>query len=41
MLIPSHVRLVGNELVDERARQAAVSSGDFQCLARTKLMRAW
>jgi ribonuclease HI len=41
MWIPSLVGLVENELVDERARQAAVSSGEFQSLARTALMRAW
>jgi hypothetical protein len=47
MWIPSHV---GNELVDERARQAALegsifdrplSPSDFQSLARPAFMRAW
>jgi hypothetical protein len=42
--------LIGNELVDERARKAVLegsnfdrplSSRDFQSLARTALMRAW
>jgi hypothetical protein len=50
MWIPSHVGLVGNELVYERARQAALevsifdkplSSSDFQSFARPALMRAW
>jgi hypothetical protein len=50
MWIPSHVGLVGNELVDERARQVALegsifdrslSSNDFQSVARPALMRAW
>jgi ribonuclease HI len=52
MWIPSHVGLVGNKLVDERARQAALegsifdrplSSNErtFQSLARPALMRAW
>jgi hypothetical protein len=50
MWIPSHVGLVGKELADERARQAALegsifdrplSSNDFQGLARPALMRAW
>jgi hypothetical protein len=49
MWIPSHVGLVGNELIDDRARQAALegtifdrplSSSDFQILARPALMRA-
>jgi ribonuclease HI len=49
MWIPSHVGLVGNELVDEWARQAALedsifdrtlSTSDFQSLARPALMRA-
>jgi hypothetical protein len=49
MWIP-HVGLVGNELVDERARQAALegsifdrplSSSDFQSLTTPALMRAW
>jgi ribonuclease HI len=48
MWIPSHVRLVENELVDERARQLALedsifyrllSTSDFQSLARPALMR--
>jgi ribonuclease HI len=47
MWIPSHVGLVGTELVDDRARQAALegtifdrllSSSDFQSLARQELM---
>jgi hypothetical protein len=46
----SRIGLMGNELVDERARQAALegfifdrplSSGDFQILSRPVLMRAW
>jgi hypothetical protein len=50
MWILSHVRLVGNELVDEQAWQVALegtifdrplSSSDFQSLARPVLMRAW
>jgi hypothetical protein len=50
MWIPSHVGLVGNELVDDRARQAALegtifdrplSSSYFQSLARLALIRAW
>jgi hypothetical protein len=50
MWIPSHVGLVGNELVDDRARQVALegtifdsplSSNDFQSSARPALMRAW
>jgi hypothetical protein len=50
MWIPSHVGLVGNELVDDRAQQAALegtifdrplSLSDFQSLARPELMRAW
>jgi hypothetical protein len=50
MWILSHVGLVGNEMVDERARQAALevsifdrplSPSDFQSLARLALMRAW
>jgi hypothetical protein len=50
MWIPSCVGLVGNELVDERVKQAALegsifdrplSSSDFQSLARPALMRAW
>jgi hypothetical protein len=50
MWIPSHVGLVGYELVDERARQVALegsifdrplSPSDFQNLARPTLMRAW
>jgi hypothetical protein len=50
MWIPSHVGLVGNELVDERARQVtlegsifdrSLSASDFQSLARPALMRAW
>jgi hypothetical protein len=50
MWIPSHVGLVGNELVDEQARQAALegfifdrplSSSDFQSLARPALIRTW
>jgi hypothetical protein len=48
--ISSHVRVVGNELVDERAQQVALegsifdrplSLSDFQSLARPALMRAW
>jgi hypothetical protein len=48
--ILSHVGLVGNELDNERARQAALEgsildrplfSSDFQSLARPALMRAW
>jgi ribonuclease HI len=48
--IPSHVGLVGNELDNERARQAALegsifdrplSSSNFQSLARPALMRLW
>jgi hypothetical protein len=47
MWIPSHVGLLGNELVDERARQTELegsifdrplSSSDFQSLARPVLM---
>jgi hypothetical protein len=47
-LIPSFVRLVGNELVDKRARKAALegsifdrllSSSDFQSLAIPALKR--
>jgi hypothetical protein len=44
---PSHVGLVGNKLVDERATLAGfifdrpLSSNDFQSLARLALMRAW
>jgi hypothetical protein len=47
MWIPYHERLVGNKLVDDRARQAALegsifdkslSSSDFQSLARLALM---
>jgi hypothetical protein len=50
MWIPSHVGLVGNELVDEQVRQAALqgsifdgpsSSSDFQSLARLASMKAW
>jgi hypothetical protein len=50
MWISSPVELVGNEVVDERARQAALKSSvfdrplyssNFQSLARTALMRAW
>jgi hypothetical protein len=50
MWIAGHVGLVGNKLVDERARRAALegflfdrplSSNDFQSLARLALMRAW
>jgi hypothetical protein len=50
MWIPSHVGLVGNGLVDDRTRQAALegtifdralSSSDFQSLARPALLRAW
>jgi hypothetical protein len=50
MWTPSHVKLVGNELVDEQARQAALegsifdiplSSSDFQSLNRPAFMRAW
>jgi hypothetical protein len=50
MWIPSHVRLIGNELIDERARQVALegsilnrslSSSDFQCLAKPALMKEW
>jgi ribonuclease HI len=50
MWIPSHIGLVENELVDDRARQAALggtifnrplSSSDFQSLARLALMKAW
>jgi hypothetical protein len=50
MWIPSHLGLVGNELVDERARQAALegsifdrllSSSNFQSLDIPALMRAW
>jgi hypothetical protein len=48
--IPSHVGQLGNELVGNRAQQAALegsifdrplSSSDFQSLARPALMRAW
>jgi hypothetical protein len=50
MWIPSHVGLMGNELVDDWARETALegtifyrplSSSDFQSLARPALMRAW
>jgi hypothetical protein len=50
MWILSHVGLVENELVDERAQQVALrgsiferplSPSDFQSLARPALMRAW
>jgi hypothetical protein len=50
MWIPSHVRLKGNKLVDERARQAAWYGAvfdrpllpvDFQGLARSVLLRKW
>jgi hypothetical protein len=50
MWILSHVGLVGNELVDDQARQAAlegtifdrpISLSDFQSLARPTLMSAW
>jgi ribonuclease HI len=50
MWIPSHVGLVGHELDDERARQAALEGSifdkplflsDIQSLARPALMRAW
>jgi hypothetical protein len=50
MWIPSHVGLVENELVYERARQTALevsifdkplSSNDYQSLTRPALMRAW
>jgi hypothetical protein len=50
MWIPSHVGLEGNELVDDRARHAALEgssfdrplfSSDFQSLARPALMRAF
>jgi hypothetical protein len=50
MWIPYHVGLMVNELVDERARQAAfegsifdksLSLSDFQSLARPALMRVW
>jgi hypothetical protein len=48
--IPAHVGLMGNELVDDRARHVALEvnifdsslfSSDFQILARPALMRAW
>jgi ribonuclease HI len=50
MWIPFHVGVVGNKLVDDRARQVALegtifdrplSSSNFQSLARPALMRAW
>jgi hypothetical protein len=41
MWILSHVRLVGNELVDDQARQTALEGTSFQSLARPVLMRAW
>jgi hypothetical protein len=50
MWTPSHVKLVGNELVDEQTRQAALegsiydiplTSSDFQSLARPAFKRAW
>jgi hypothetical protein len=50
MWIPSHVELVENELVDERARRMALEStnfdrqivsSDFQSLAKPALLNAW
>jgi hypothetical protein len=50
MWIPAHVRLQGNEIVDERARHAALNGAvferplllvDFQGLARSVLLREW
>jgi hypothetical protein len=50
MWIPSHVRLEGNEIVDEWARHAAINGAvfdrpfpplDFQGLARSVLLREW
>jgi hypothetical protein len=50
MWIPSHVGLVGNELVDGEARYASLngsifdrppSPSDFQSLARPVLLREW
>jgi hypothetical protein len=50
MWIPSHVGLEGNEIVDERARHAALNGVvfdeplppmDFQGFARSILLREW
>jgi hypothetical protein len=50
MWIPCHVRLGGNNLVDERARYAALNGAvfdrplslvNFQGLARSVLLREW
>jgi hypothetical protein len=50
MWIPSHVGLVGNELVDGEARYVALNGSifdrplspcDFQSLARPVLLREW
>jgi hypothetical protein len=49
MWIPSHVGLEGNELVNKRARNAALNGAvcrplppvDFQGLARSVLLREW
>jgi hypothetical protein len=50
MWIPAHVRLQGNEIVDERARHAALNGAvferslllvDFQGLASSFLLREW
>jgi hypothetical protein len=50
MWLSSQVGLVGDELVDERAREVALEGfiydrpltpSDFQSLARPALMRAW
>jgi hypothetical protein len=50
MWISSHVGLEGNEIVDERARHAALNGAvfdrplppvDFQGLARSVLLKEW
>jgi hypothetical protein len=50
MWTPSHVELEGNEIVDERARNAALNGAvfdrplplvDFQGLASSVLLREW
>jgi ribonuclease HI len=41
MWIPSHVGLVGNELVEGSIFDRPLCSSDFQSLARPALMRAW